>query len=168
MIDADLFKNVNDTYGHKVGDRVLMALASVAEKALREEDLVARYGGEEFVVYLSQSDEKAAKVVAERLRESIAQAVVFTENNEEVKFTVSIGIALSKDSRDLDRLIRMSDDALYKAKEKGRNCCEIYQENMEFNENIMKPESVHPALSEENNVEISLLNNQGQPGNDNL
>ena len=158
MIDADHFKNVNDTYGHKIGDKVLMALASTTEKALRENDIVARYGGEEFVVYLAQSHETEALSVANRLRESIASVEVLSDAEDVIKFTVSIGVASSKETRDLGQLIKMSDDALYVAKEKGRNRCEIYSQHMsvlarEHNEQ----DNIHPAFSKTNDVEISLL-----------
>lgn len=161
MIDADHFKNVNDTYGHKIGDKVLMALASTAEKALRENDIVARYGGEEFVVYLSQTNASDAKVVADRLREAISNITVLSDANEPIKFTVSIGIAASTDSRDINELIKMSDDALYKAKEGGRNRCVIYHRDLPSEPESVKAEkeeeNVHPAFAKSNDVEISLL-----------
>lgn len=162
MIDADHFKNVNDTYGHKIGDKVLIALAQTAEKALRENDIVARYGGEEFVVYLNKSNAQEAKLVADRLREAISEIIVYSDANEEIKFTVSIGIASSQETQDLNKLIKMSDDALYKAKEGGRNRCEIYQgdkmpEQPETEKNEKDEENIHPAFSKSNNIEISLL-----------
>lgn len=160
MIDADHFKNVNDTYGHKTGDKVLMVLASTAEKALRENDIVARYGGEEFIVYLSQTGAEEAKVVADRLREAISRLVVKSDAGEDIRFTVSIGISSSTASKDINELIKMSDMALYKAKENGRNQCIIYHpeytQNMPVSKNV---ENVHPAFSPTNNIEISLLSN---------
>ena len=161
MIDADHFKNVNDTYGHKVGDKVLMALASTAEKALRENDIVARYGGEEFVVYLSQTNAADAKVVADRLREAIANITVMSDAGEPIKFTVSIGISASTDSRDINELIKMSDDALYKAKEGGRNRCVVYHRDLPPEPENVKAEkaeeNVHPAFAKSNDIEFSLL-----------
>lgn len=161
MIDADHFKNVNDTYGHKVGDKVLMALASTAEKALRENDIVARYGGEEFVVYLSQTNAAEAKVVADRLREAIANITVLSDANEPIKFTVSIGISASTDSRDINELVKMSDDALYEAKEGGRNRCVVYHRDLPSEPENVKAEkaeeNVHPAFAKDNNLEVSLL-----------
>lgn len=162
MIDADHFKSVNDTYGHKVGDKVLVALASTAEKSLRDKDIVARYGGEEFVVYLANNDGEQAKVVADRLRESISKIVIEADNGETFGFTVSIGIASSHDSEDLGELIKMADDALYQAKETGRNRCVIYHPEIVSEAQDVKEakqaENVHPAFAKDNNVEISLIN----------
>lgn len=170
MIDADHFKNVNDTYGHKVGDKVLMALAATAQEALRDKDIVARYGGEEFVVYLSQADEEIAKSVADRLRESISQLTVYSDANEPFHFTVSIGIASSIYSHNLGELVKMSDDALYEAKETGRNRCVVYHKDMPSEPQAVKQEkaeeNVHPAFSEENNVEVSLLEGETKPEGD--
>ncbi|MBQ8465082.1 MAG: sensor domain-containing diguanylate cyclase [Alphaproteobacteria bacterium] len=161
MIDADHFKSVNDTYGHKVGDKVLIALAETVQKALRDKDIVARYGGEEFVVYLANSDEKEAKLVADRVRESISQLTVYSDANEPFHFTVSIGISSSQYSKKLGELVKMSDDALYEAKETGRNRCVVYHADMVSEPQAAKQEkaeeNVHPAFSKENNVEVSLL-----------
>ena len=160
MIDADHFKRVNDTYGHKSGDKVLIALSQAAEKALRDVDIVARYGGEEFVVYLEGTDEDDALVTAERLRETISKVEVLSDNGELIKFTVSIGIASSKYSRDINELVKMSDDALYQAKESGRNRCCIYKPE-ETPEQPLKDEdslkNIHPAFAADNNVEVSIL-----------
>ena len=96
MTDVDLFKRVNDTYGHKTGDKVLMELASTSEKALRECDIVARYGGEEFVIFLADVDAEQAYSVAERLRETISELRVPSDDGRIVQFTISIGISSSK------------------------------------------------------------------------
>lgn len=163
MIDADHFKRVNDTYGHKVGDRVLMALASTAEKALRENDIVARYGGEEFVVYLADTVAEDALMVADRLREAVSRIVVQSDADEPVMFTVSIGISSSEDSQEVNTLIKMADDALYKAKESGRNRCVVYSEDTQSrpeNLNDKQDDNVHPAYAEDNNQEFSLLSAQ--------
>lgn len=126
MIDADHFKRVNDTYGHKTGDKVLIELSSTAERSLRQDDIVARYGGEEFVVFLPELSAEEAKVVADRLRETISKIVVYSDQGEQVTFTVSIGISSSAISDNIDMLIKTSDEALYRAKENGRNRCEIF------------------------------------------
>ena len=165
MLDADHFKRVNDTYGHKVGDKVLIELASTCEKNLREHDIVARYGGEEFVVFLPKTSPSQAKVVAERLRESIASVIVYSDEGEEVRFTVSIGISTSEISDNVGMLIKTSDEALYKAKESGRNrVCIFTKEDLEGfhsqdDENIEKKElqNHHPIFDKEDNKEISLL-----------
>lgn len=162
MIDADHFKRVNDTYGHKVGDKVLIELSSTAERALREDDIVARYGGEEFVVFLPKVNAEEAKVVADRLRESISKIIVYSDQGDPIQFTVSIGISSSAISDNIDMLIKTSDEALYRAKNNGRNRCEIFTPDdlATFNGSIEhKDESTnhHPAFDKENSEEISLL-----------
>ncbi len=162
MIDADHFKRVNDTYGHKTGDKVLIELSSTAEKSLRQDDIVARYGGEEFVVFLPELSAEAAKIVADRLRETISKIVVYSDQGDEVRFTVSIGISSSAISDNIDTLIKTSDEALYRAKENGRNRCEIFtvEDLKNFNATLdHKDESSnhHPIFDKENTQEISLL-----------
>lgn len=161
MIDADHFKRVNDTYGHKIGDKVLIELASTAEKALRDQDIVARFGGEEFVVYLSDTRAEEALVVADRLRSAVSNITVLSDDGEKIHFTVSIGISSSLVSQDINALIKMSDDALYQAKEGGRNRCVIYKPNMSSEPQEQKAEkakeNIHPAYLKNNNIEISLL-----------
>lgn len=164
MIDADLFKRVNDTYGHKIGDKVLIELASTSERALRDKDIVARYGGEEFVVFLPNINAEQGQGVADRLRESISQAVVYSDDNQPVTFTVSIGVSSSDISDNIDTLIKTADEALYKAKQNGRNRVEVFTKK-DFESFIKqgqierKDESQnhHPVFDKENNLEISLL-----------
>ena len=163
MLDADHFKRVNDTYGHKVGDKVLIELAGTCEKNLREDDIVARYGGEEFVVFLPHTGTKQAEVVAERLRESIASAVVYSDEGEEVRFTVSIGISSSEISDNVGMLIKTSDEALYRAKETGRNrYCVFHKDDLsklgsEDETERKESQNHHPIFDKEDNREISLL-----------
>lgn len=163
MIDADHFKKVNDTYGHKTGDKVLIELASTCEQNLRGDDIVARYGGEEFVIFLSKVNAAKGFVVAERLRESISQIVVYSDEGEEVRFTVSIGISSSEVSDNIGTLIKTADEALYKAKQTGRNRVVIFHksdlESMDDEESIERKESLnhHPIFDKEDNREISLL-----------
>lgn len=163
MLDADHFKRVNDTYGHKVGDKVLIELAGTCEKNLREDDIVARYGGEEFVVFLPHTTTKQAEVVAERLRESIAAAVVYSDEGEEVRFTVSIGISSSEISDNVGMLIKTSDEALYRAKETGRNRYCVFRKDdlsklgSEDETERKESQNHHPIFDKEDNREISLL-----------
>ncbi len=164
MIDADKFKNVNDTYGHKVGDKVLIELSSTAERALRDCDIVARYGGEEFVCYLSDVGPEKAQVVANRLRETISKIVVYSDEGKPFSFTVSIGISSSDISDNIDTLIKTADEALYRAKENGRNRCELFtkEDLAKFNkeaEATHKDEAsqLHPVFEKEGAEEISLL-----------
>ncbi|MDD4557201.1 MAG: diguanylate cyclase [Alphaproteobacteria bacterium] len=156
MLDVDKFKNVNDTYGHKVGDNVLIEIATTTVDALRNNDIVARYGGEEFVVFVNVSDQDKAFAVAERLRETIAAIKIPTDNAEEtISVTISIGIATSDVSKDLGTLVKMADTALYKAKNNGRNRCEFFETEM-VKQNRCN-ESLHPLFEKEENQEISLL-----------
>ena len=162
MVDADHFKKVNDTFGHKTGDKVLIELAATCEKALRDNDIVARYGGEEFVIFLSKTNAASAKMVAERLRETIAGVVVHADDGLNVTFTVSIGISSSEVSDNIDHLIKTADEALYRAKGNGRNRSEIFTLNdlATFkNQEAGKDSKAtrHPIFDKENEEEISLL-----------
>lgn len=122
MLDLDHFKNVNDSYGHPVGDLVLQKLVQICEQTLREEDLVARFGGEEFVVLLPETGSVEALDIAERLRRAIADAEVPLEEVPPLRFTASIGVAtLTQGDFDIGAIISRADEALYEAKAAGRN-----------------------------------------------
>ncbi len=164
MLDADHFKRVNDTYGHKTGDKVLIELASKAEKALRDKDIVARYGGEEFVIFLPEITAAQAYKVADRLRQSISTIVVYSDDGQEVRFTVSIGVSSSEISDNVDTLVKTADEALYKAKESGRNRVEVFSSDdlkaFEASGVAMSKDekkNQHPIYDKENSAEISLL-----------
>lgn len=131
MIDADHFKRVNDTYGHHVGDQVLVRLAQVAQDCLRATDRLGRIGGEEFAVLMPETDLARAKAVCERLLQAVRDTRVEADADEPLRFTVSIGIAtMAPSSRGIDALLRQADAALYRAKDEGRNrCCEATGEN---------------------------------------
>jgi diguanylate cyclase (GGDEF)-like protein len=122
MLDLDRFKLVNDTYGHPTGDVILYETARILRETAREIDMVGRYGGEEFVVILPGTDEEAAAQFAERVREAVSE-YVFRDEANEVKMTVSGGVA-SFPGTDIDHpdvLIKRADEALYAAREGGRN-----------------------------------------------
>jgi diguanylate cyclase (GGDEF)-like protein len=123
MIDIDHFKNLNDTYGHHVGDQVLREVASILVKDMREVDTVARYGGEEFVIILPETTETAALFVAERLRRAVEKAKFFAGSPGAIQhLTISVGLAVyDRDARFKRDLIESSDAALYAAKHEGRN-----------------------------------------------
>ena len=164
MTDVDLFKRVNDTYGHKTGDKVLIELASACERALRDKDIVARYGGEEFVIYLDNVDIEDARIVAERLRQTISSLKVPSDDGRIVTFSISIGISSSQVSDNIDTLIKTADEALYKAKQNGRNRVELFlpDDLKNFNpdaNNMHKSEAAtrHPIFEKEGAEEISLL-----------
>ena len=121
IIDVDLFKPVNDRYGHISGDEVLRQIALLLRRHARTDDLAARIGGEEFALMLPECDAEAARVFAERLREAVAEAV-FTPGGEAQQITVSIGIAELAPGRDVrPALMAAADTALYRAKSEGRN-----------------------------------------------
>jgi len=122
--DIDFFKKVNDVYGHAAGDQVLRLVSSILNKNMRETDFIARYGGEEFVSILPDTDIKAAKLVTDKLRELIATSN-FHFREESVKITVSAGFAEIKNNEDGENLFIRADKALYKAKESGRNNCQV-------------------------------------------
>ncbi|HUX91000.1 MAG TPA: diguanylate cyclase [Gallionellaceae bacterium] len=122
MLDIDHFKNINDTYGHKTGDIVLQQLGHVLRETLRTVDIIGRIGGEEFAVLLPETDLQEAVEIAERLREIIAHTDVVLEPGLPLHFTVSIGVAMLKESDvNLDILLNLADKALYQAKESGRD-----------------------------------------------
>ncbi|MCP4272159.1 MAG: GGDEF domain-containing protein [Gammaproteobacteria bacterium] len=122
LLDIDHFKNVNDTFGHHVGDEVLIAVVETCKKALRNSDVFGRYGGEEFIALLPETDREQASVVAEKLRQSIAATSIPT-NQGSIHVTVSIGIAHFGDIAELslDSVTMQADDCLYLAKKQGRN-----------------------------------------------
>lgn len=124
MIDADFFKNINDTYGHIAGDLCLKEIARILNNyAKRDTDFVSRFGGEEFLILLSKTGKDGAEFVAENIRKSIEALELISEGNK-FSVTVSIGVTVLSDSGkipSLDLLIKQADDALYKAKETGRN-----------------------------------------------
>src|SRR5690606_26807878 len=125
--DVDLFKPVNDRYGHISGDEVLRQIAGLLRKQARNDDIAARIGGEEFALLVPECDAEAAFVFAERLREVVA-ATVFSPGGEPQHITVSIGIAALARGRDTrPSLMAAADTALYRAKSEGRNrvCIEI-------------------------------------------
>lgn len=121
LIDVDMFKHVNDTHGHAVGDQVLMTLAALLRENTRARDIVARYGGEEFVMVLPGMGLAQAREVCERLRERVAACTQLSTSVTTVRATISLGLAVSP-PYDVDRLLKSADDALYRAKSEGRNC----------------------------------------------
>jgi diguanylate cyclase (GGDEF)-like protein len=144
MIDLDLFKNVNDTYGHMVGDEVLIRIAHTIQEQVRSFDIPARFGGEEFSVILPETDHDSARKVAERLRKKISE-ITFSldgsgdeplslqttpESKASFSITISVGITSYQHSAGIseDILIEQADKALYNAKNSGRNRVVCYRD----------------------------------------
>jgi len=121
MLDIDHFKNVNDTYGHMVGDEVIRHISALIREHVRETDVSGRYGGEEFTILLADTPLKNAYVFAERLRREVEAAVV-KYNDIELKYTISLGVAEVEPSiKNYEAWIECADAALYSSKENGRN-----------------------------------------------
>jgi len=121
ILDIDFFKRVNDNYGHQCGDFVLTTLSSIISQSLRKTDFLVRYGGEEFCCLLPETNLKSALILAERLRANIANQEM-RYNDVSVRITISLGVAAAdKKTDEFDMILRNADEALYRAKESGRN-----------------------------------------------
>jgi diguanylate cyclase (GGDEF)-like protein len=128
LIDIDFFKKINDTYGHPAGDMVLKKLAQILKKTLRGIDIIARYGGEEFAAVLMGTDRGGARKMAERLRSKVMENTFQTDEGA-INITLSIGVATHPhDAETKDEIISRADQALYYAKEHGRNQVCLWKE----------------------------------------
>lgn len=127
LLDLDLFKNINDQFGHIIGDQVLQFVANQCNINLREWDLLARYGGEEFIILLPDTPIQNARQTAERLRSVVEESVVTTQSRP-INVTISLGVAgfTHEDNLSLEILLDRADKALYNAKNKGRNCVQVW------------------------------------------
>ncbi len=130
MLDIDHFKAINDTYGHLAGDRLLKAVAAIARSSLREGDVLLRYGGEEFAAVLPAASAADLRALGERLRRAV-EDFSLAEGEKTVHVTVSVGGAAYPDPTidNEDTLIRLADEALYRAKDGGRNRVEVTSES---------------------------------------
>lgn len=130
IMDADYFKNVNDAYGHLIGDQILINLAKICQENIRSLDIFARYGGEEFVILMPEANLEDAQKSAERLRKLVAETSMIT-GGLNVMITISLGVASWENSKELDfnALLARADRALYQSKESGRNRVSVWQEN---------------------------------------
>ncbi len=117
ILDIDLFKNINDKYGHNVGDTVLKEISSLIQENIRDSDILGRWGGEEFLVIIPKGDNNNGKQLANKLRLKIEKYPFSVVKH----ITASFGVATYKEDDSIDSLIKRADDALYRAKEKGRN-----------------------------------------------
>lgn len=122
FVDLDHFKQINDAYGHAAGDQVLKAAASTIAINIRNSDVLGRVGGEEFALFLPNTDCAAAKQVAEKIRAALAAQPVVTDSSVTILVTASFGVSCSESvDLDLDTLLQQADQAMYQAKQSGRN-----------------------------------------------
>lgn len=135
MYDIDYFKQINDTYGHDVGDQVLKDMTWLVKSKIRSVDLLARWGGEEFMIIMPQSPIDAAKSAAEKLRAAISENRFSKANNT---ITASFGVTCFQPPETLDSFLKRVDDAIYKAKRNGRNQIEVLTDD-------------HDGISDKNN-----------------
>ncbi|AKL97531.1 GGDEF domain-containing protein [Endomicrobium proavitum] len=129
MLDIDFFKSVNDKYGHLEGDKVLHSVGGILSDYARREDLVARYGGEEFIIFMPQVKRYEAISAAENIRKAVEKQKYYVKDSE-FSVTISVGISgYPDDDSSLEKIIKDADDALYKAKQNGRNQVAVYGDN---------------------------------------
>jgi two-component system, cell cycle response regulator len=127
MVDLDHFKQINDTHGHACGDSVLQEVARRMKSSIRDYDTVGRYGGEEFLIVIPESDTQGTMSIAERIR-TVIESEPFLTQEAELRVTASLGVAVSTASKPIGwaMLLRLADEALYRAKELGRNRSEVF------------------------------------------
>lgn len=133
IFDIDFFKDVNDTYGHHAGDEVLIQLGELLNRTIRKPDIPARYGGEEFIVLFPETDCTSAQMAAERIWKLVEDTPVEFDD-QEIRITISAGVAGTNNSnhiKTLDELISKADQALYKAKQTGRNRVVCYKDDLQ-------------------------------------
>ena len=131
MVDIDKFKLVNDKYGHLNGDKILREVSDRLSESIRDTDVIARCGGEEIIILLVGASEYEAGKKAERLRKLIEKTPFNLRESGQIDLTVSIGVTFGDNNSDPEKLRKEADDALYQAKEGGRNRVEIYKNNNE-------------------------------------
>jgi diguanylate cyclase (GGDEF)-like protein len=119
MFDVDNFKQVNDRFGHDVGDEVLKSLSQTVSELIRDDDIPARYGGEEFIILAHCNELKNLQSMAEKIRATVASTVVPSLGRA---VTASFGITMKQPSDTQQTLIKRADEALYEAKGLGKNC----------------------------------------------
>ncbi len=122
MLDIDYFKKINDSYGHKVGDDVLVAIAETLNEQIRQSDIICRFGGEEFVILLPETDLDGAMIIAEKIRVAIERFALTITPDQIIKYTASFGVSQVNNQKDssIEELLNRADIALYQAKEEGR------------------------------------------------
>jgi two-component system, cell cycle response regulator len=137
MLDVDYFKMVNDTYGHDVGDKVIVAIAKLLQTSVRDSDLAIRYGGEEFLIMLHNASDEGVTKIANKIHQEFAAIVFEVGMGETIQKTMSIGISnFPKDADSIWKCIKYADNALYKAKTTGRNKIVLYTPEMSEDEHV--------------------------------
>ena len=126
LIDIDNFKQVNDKYGHDIGDNVLKNLSKKVSDYIRQDDIFARYGGEEFIIILPKCELDISMIKAEAIRHAV-EATRTTTDTGSLQVTISMGVYERQEDDSLENAIKYADVALYRAKENGRNCIEVYK-----------------------------------------
>ncbi|MEW6990924.1 GGDEF domain-containing protein [Colwelliaceae bacterium 6441] len=127
LLDCDLFKEINDQYGHLFGDELLIHVCDVCREEIRDIDFLARYGGEEFIIILPNCDITGGIETAKRIQHSLAEHGI-SKDNQKIEMTVSIGISMfNKQHKNFEQLINDADQAMYQAKQNGRNRIEVSQ-----------------------------------------
>lgn len=122
MIDIDYFKKINDNYGHDIGDLVIIKLADNISSNIRGSDILTRFGGDEFVILLPQTNTKEAILVAEKIRAVVEKSTIPINEDVNIQFTISMGVAVSgNDNKSFEEIMRQADEMLYESKKKGRN-----------------------------------------------
>lgn len=122
LLDLDLFKSINDIYGHSVGDEVLKLVANNLQNNVRDEDMVGRFGGEEFIIILSNTSRQQTEDIAERCRTELMKLRLSDRSTEKLVITASFGVACFKPGQTtIDTILKEADEALYQAKHQGRN-----------------------------------------------
>lgn len=131
--DIDNFKRINDTYGHKIGDEILRDISQIIQSGIRDLDIACRFGGEEIVVAFLGAEEEAAMKKAEELRRLVEEEIrnKYQTNYPDLRASLSIGVAVFQPGLDFEEIIQRADQAMYAAKESGKNRVMSYQENKE-------------------------------------
>ncbi len=160
MIDLDHFKNINDTYGHALGDRILSAFAGKLQALMRRSDAVGRYGGEEFLCIVPNTDLRAATGVAEKLRKAI-EKMVFSEGPFSIDITASFGVASADqpEVQDVTQLLQYSDRAMYQAKRLGRNRVCVFNDRADTDGHEARDDSA-VAASDSTRRQIAIVHPQ--------
>lgn len=122
MVDIDNFKKINDTYGHKMGDRVIILLSEKLTELSRESDIVCRFGGEEFIILLPYTDSKGGYFIAQKIKSVVEESNIKDSVQGEVRFTISLGVTeiIFEKDETIEAVIKRADDALYESKRSGK------------------------------------------------